>query len=157
MGVSASYVHFDPLEATLRIESFGQQVSAVHLIAGSARLLRPTLESERSAPITLALRPGEALALVAHSQAWGKHVLSAIHRALPNDSAILTDEIVRELSAALDAIPGPSARLLLYRRDATGTPNTGGNKDCGMPASEMHPTWTREYCEFLDRMAVSLV
>jgi hypothetical protein len=157
IGASACYVHLDPLEARLRIESAGPHVSAIHLTAGSGRLLRPAAEIGGGTPMTLALRPGEALALVAHPRAWEKHVLSAIHHALPEDADTLTEDDVQDLCAVLDAVAGPSARLTLYRQDAAGATDGGGRDDSLMPAGEMNPMWTREDLDFLDRMACSLV
>lgn len=157
IGASACYVHFDPLEAALRIESAGPHVSAIYLTAGSGRLLRPVTEIEGRTPMTLALRPGEALGLIAHPRAWEKHVLSSIHHALPEDAVTLTEEDVQDLCAVLDAVARPSARLLLYRQDAAGASDGRGRKDSLMPAGEMDPIWTREDLEFLDRMACSLV
>lgn len=123
LNASACYVHFDPLEATMRIESAGLHVSAVWLTNGSGRLLRTTMERESGTPTTLALRPGQALALIAHPRASGEHVLSAIHGALPEDSVTLNENEVQRLCAVLDSIPGPSARLLLYRHEAAGAAN----------------------------------
>jgi hypothetical protein len=157
IGASASYAHFDPLEATLRLEGLGPHVSAIHLSAGSGLLLRPTTEIQDGRPMTIALRPGEALALIAHPRTWDKHVLSAIHQALPEDSVILTEREIQELCAVLDAMPGPSARLLLYRQDGAGAPNAGGSKDSLMPAGDMDPCWSPEDLDFLDRMGDSLV
>ncbi len=122
IGASACYVHFDPLEATLRIEGVGQHTSAVYLTAGSGLLLRPTTDIKNGSPTTLTLRPGEVLALIAHPRTWEKHVLSAIHQALPEDWAILTERDIQGLYAVLDAIPGPSAILLLYRHDGAAAP-----------------------------------
>jgi hypothetical protein len=157
LGASACYVHFDPLEATMRIECAGPHVSAIYLTAGSGTLLRTATESESGIPMRLALRPGEALALIVHPRAWQKHVLSAIHHALPENTVTLTEDDVQHLCAVLDDIAGPSARLLLYRQDAAGTPDGGGSKDSLMPAGEMSPIWTHEDLEFLDRLACSLV
>ena len=155
---SASYVHFDPLEATLRIESAGRpHVSAIYVTAGSGTLLRTAMQYEGGTPVTLALRRGEALALIAHPRAWDKHVLSAVHHALPYDAVSLTEANVQNLDAALDSVASPSARLLLYRQDAAGTSYGGGSKDSLMPASELNPIWTREDLEFLDRMALGPV
>jgi hypothetical protein len=157
LGASACYVHFDPLEATMRIESAGPHVSAIYLTAGWGRQLQTAQELDRGTPTTLALRPGEALALVAYPRAWDKHVLSAVHRALPEDAVTLTEADVMDLSAVLDDIAGPSAKFLLYRQDAAGTSDGGGRKDSLMPAGEMNPIWTREDLEFLDRMTCTLV
>jgi hypothetical protein len=157
LDASACYVHLDPLEATMRIESAGPHVSAISLIAGSGRLLRPATELEGGSTTTLALRPGEALALIAHPRAWYKHVLSAIHQALPEDSVILTEREIEGLCAALDAEPGPSARLLLHRQEGAGAPNSGGGKDSLLPAGDTDPGWTTDDLEFLDRMACSPV
>jgi hypothetical protein len=156
-GSSACYAHFDPLEATLRIEGVGPHVSAIHLTAGSGLLLQPATETQNVRPMTIALRPGEALALIAHPRAWDKHVLSAMHEALPEDSVILTEREIQGLCAVLDAMPGPSARLLLYRQDGAGAPNAGGSKDSLMPAGDMDPGWTPDDLDFLDRMACGLV
>lgn len=157
LRTSACYVHFDPLEATVRIESAGPHVSAIHVTAGSGRLLRTAAELERATPMTLALRPGEALALIAHPRAWAKHVLAAIHHALPEDGVTLTEDDVQALCAVLDDIAGPSARFLLYRQDAVGSSERGGHKDSLLPAGDLNPIWTPEDHEFLDRMACSLV
>jgi hypothetical protein len=151
-GASACYARFDPLEATLRIEGAGPHISAVHLTAGSTRLLPKSLESG-GAPITLALRSGEALALIAHPRAWDKHVLAAIHRALPEDFVDLTEDKLRELGAALDAIPGPSAILLLYRSDEAGAPNTGKSHDLLMPTGELSTSWTEADTGWLEELA----
>jgi hypothetical protein len=156
LGASACYVHFDPLEVTMRIESAGPHVSAIYLAAGSPRRLRTATELECGAPMTLVLRPGEAVALIAHPRAWDKHVLAAIHHALPEDAVTLTEADVQELCAVLDDIAGPSARFLLYRQNAAGTPDGGGRKDSLMPAGEMNPVWTPEDLEFLDQMACTL-
>ena len=157
-GASACYAHFDPLEATMRIESAGRpHVSAIYFTAGSGSLLRTSIQSEGGTPVALALRPGEAIALIAHPRAWDKHVLSAVHHALPEDAAKLTEADVQNLCTALDDITGPSARLLLYRHDGAGTTYGGGRKDSLMPAGELNPTWTREDLEFLDRLAFSPV
>lgn len=139
LGASACYVHFDPLEATLRIESAGPHVSAIYLTAGASTLLRTATESDGGTPTTLVLRPGEALALLARPRAWEKHVLSAVHRALPNDTISFTDANVRDLCAVLEDVEGPSAMLVLYRRDAAGTTEGGGRGDSLMPAGEMSP------------------
>lgn len=157
IGASACYVHFDPLEATMRIESAGPRVSGIYLTAGSGRLLRTATEFEGGTPAALSLRPGEALALIAHPRAREENVLSAIHHALSEDAVTLTEDDVQELCAVLDAVAGPSARLLLYRQDAAGASDGGGREDSLMPAGEMHPMWTRGDLEFLDRMACSLV
>ncbi len=156
-GASACYVHFDPLEATMRIESAGPHVSAIYFTAGSGSLLRTAMQLEGGIPVTLALRPGEALALIAHPRDWEKHVLSAVHHALPEDADTLTEADLRDLCAVLDDVAGPSARLLLYRQDGAGTSDEGGRKDSLMPACDMNPIWTREDLEFLDRMACSQV
>jgi len=157
-GGSACYVHFDPLEATMRIESAGRQhVSAIYFTAGSGSLLRTAVQRDGGTPVTLALRPGEALALIAHPRVWDKHVLSAVHRALPEDAVTLTEVDVQNLCTALDDIAGPSARLLLYRQDGAGTTYGGGRKDSLMPAGELNPIWTREDLEFLDGLAFSPV
>jgi hypothetical protein len=107
--------------------------------------------------MTTALRPGEALALIAHPRAWDKHVLSAIHQALPEDSAILTERDIQGLCAELDAMPGPSARVLLYRQDGAGAPNLSGSKDSLLPSGDTDPHWTPEDLEFLERIACSPV
>ena len=155
LGASACYVHFDPLETTMRIESAGPHVSAIYLTAGSGRRLRTTTEFGGT-PLTLALRPGEALVLIAHPRAWEKHVLSAVHHALPEDAVSLTEDDVQGLCAVLDDIAGPSARLLFYRHDPAGTSHGGGRKDSLMPAGEANPIWTSEDLESLDRIACSL-
>jgi hypothetical protein len=157
VGSSACYAHFDPLEATIRIEGVGQQASAIHLTAGSGLLLRPSAESPNGRPMTITLRPGEALALIAHPRAWDKHVLSAIHQALPEDSVILTEGELQGMCAVLDALPDPVSRLLLYRQDGAGTPHPGGSKDSLMPAGALDPLWTTDDLDFLDRMACTLV
>ena len=157
LGASVCYVHFDPLEATMRIESAGPHVSAIYFTAGSGSLLRTATHFEGGTPVTLALRPGELLALIAHPRAWEKHVLSAVHHALPENAHTLTEADVQDLCAVLDNVAGPSARLLLYRQDGAGTSDEGGRKDSLMPAGEMNPIWTREDLEFLDRMACSPV
>jgi hypothetical protein len=157
VGPSACYAHFDPLEATLRIEGVGQHVSAIHLTAGSGLLLRPQTESPNGRPITIALRPGEALALIAHPRSWDKHVLSAIHRALPDDSIILSEGEIQGLCAELDALPDPVSRLLLYRQDGAGAPKSGGSEDSLMPAGDTDRFWTPEDQELLNRMACSVV
>jgi hypothetical protein len=149
---SACYVHFDPVEATLRVESEGAHVSAVRLPAGSGQLLGSS--ATPTAPTVLALRPGEALVLIAHPRAWDKHVLSAIHRALPEDVGSLDEEDVQALCGVVDALPGPTARLLLYRSDGAGTPNAGGREDQLLPAGELDPHWTVEDLEFLDGLRV---
>jgi hypothetical protein len=84
-------------------------------------------------------------------------VLSAIHRALPDDSITLTQEEIQELCAVLDALPNPVSRLLLYRQDGTGAPKASGGRDSLMPAGNMDPFWTLEDQEFLDRMACGVV
>jgi hypothetical protein len=157
IGASACYVHFDPLEATMRIESAGPHVSAISFTSGTGTLLRTATRFESATPVTLALRPGDALALIAHPRAWENHVLSAVHHALPEDAVPLTELDVQELCAVLDDVAGPSARLLLYRQDTAGTADAGGPKDSLMPAGEMNPIWTREDLEFLDRMVCSPV
>jgi hypothetical protein len=157
LRASACYVHFDPLEATMRIESAGQHVSAIYFISGSGGLLRTGTRFESGTPVTLALRPGEALALIAHPRAWEKHVLSAVHHALPEDGVTLTEAELQDLCAVLDDVAGPSARLLLYRQDAAGTSDGGRRKDSLVPAGELDPIWTPEDFEFLDRMACSPV
>jgi hypothetical protein len=157
LGASACYVHFDPLEATMRIEGAGPHVSAIHFIAGSGSLLQTAEQFEGGTAVTLALRPGEALALLAHPRTWEKDVLSAVHHALPKDGITLTEADVQDLCAALDDVADPSARLLLYRQEAAGTSDEGGRKDFLMPAGDMNPVWTREDLEFLDRMACSPV
>jgi hypothetical protein len=154
---SACYAHFDPLEATIRIEGVRQRTSAIHLTAGSGLLLRPFSEIRNWRPMTITLRPGEALALIAHPRAWDKHVLSAIHQALPEDSGTLTESELQVLCAALDALPDPMSRLVLYRQDGAGTPHSGGSKDSLMPAGKLDPLWTPDDLEFLDRMACTLV
>lgn len=156
-GASACYVHFDPIEATLRIEGMGPHVSAIHLTAGSGLILRPTTEIEDGRPMTIAMRPGEALALIAHPRIWDKHVLSAIHQVLPDDSIVLTEGEIQGLCAVLDALPDPVSTLLLYRQDGAGAPKSGGSKDSLMPAGDMDPFWTSEDQELLDRMAFSLM
>lgn len=156
-GASACYVHFDPIEATLRIESMGPHVSAIHLTTGSGLILRPTAEIEDGRPTTIALRPGEALALIAHPRIWDKHVLSAIHQVLPDDSIVLTEGEIHRLCAVLDVLPAPLSRLLLYRQDGAGAPKSGGSKDSLMPAGDMDPFWTPGDQEILDRMAYSVV
>lgn len=156
-GASACYVHFDPLEATMRIQGAGPHVSAIYLAAGSARLLRTATELEYGTPMNLVLRPGEALALIAHPRACDKHVLAAIHHALPGDALTLTEADAQELCGVLDDIAGPSARFVLYRQDVVGMPDGGDRKDSLMPAGEMKPVWTPEDLEFLDRMVCSLV
>jgi len=107
--------------------------------------------------MTVALRRGEALALIAHPRIWDKHVLSAIHQVLPDDSMVLTEGEIQGLCAVLDALPDPVSRLLLYRQDGAGAPKSGGSKDSLMPAGDMDPFWTPEDQEFLDRMAYSVV
>ena len=107
--------------------------------------------------MTIALRPGEGLALVAHPRIWDKLVLSAIHQALPDDSIALTEGETQALCAVLDALPDPVSRLLLYRQDGAGAPKSGGSKDSLMPAGDMAPFWTPEDQEFLDRMVYSVV
>ena len=154
-GVSTCYAHFDPIEATLRIEALGPHVSAIHLTTGSGLLLRPTTEIEDGRPMTIALRPGEALALIAHPHIWDKHVLSAIHQVLPDDSITLTEGEIQGLCAVLDALPDPVSWLLLYRQNGAGAPKPGGGKDSLMPG-DMDPYWTPEDLDFLDRMAFSL-
>ncbi len=156
-GASACYASFDPVEATLRIESAGPHVSAVSVTASSARQLRAHTDFEGGAPLTLAVRPGDALALIAHPRAWEKHVLATIHDALPEDAVTLTETDIENLGAVLDEVAGASARLVLYRQDAAGTSDGGGRKDSLTPAGVMNPTLTREDLEFLDRMARSLV
>jgi hypothetical protein len=156
-GASACYVHFDPIEATLRIEGMGPHVSAIHLTTGSGLILRPTTEIEHGRPMTIALRPGEALALIAHPRIWDKHVLSAIHQVLPHDSIILTEGEIQGLCAVLDALPDPVSRLLLHCQDGAGAPKSGGSKDWLMPAGDINPFWTSEDQESLDRMAYSVV
>jgi hypothetical protein len=156
-GASACYVHLDPIEATLRVEGLGPHVSAIHLTAGSGLMLRPTTEIEHGRPMTIALRPGEALALIAHPRIWDKHVLSAIHQVLPDDSIVLTEGEIQGLCAVLDALPDPVSRLLLYRQDGAGAPKSGGSNNSLMPAGDMDPFWTPEDQEFLDRMAYGVV
>jgi hypothetical protein len=157
LGASVCYVHFDPPEATMRIESAGPHVSAIYFTSGSGSLLRTAAHFEGGTPMTLTLRPGEALALIAHPRAWENHVLSAVHHALPEDAVTLTEADVQDLCAVLDDVAVPSARLLLYRQDAAGISDGGGRKDSLMPAGEINPIWTREDLEFLDRMACSPV
>ena len=147
-GASACYVHFDPIEATLRIEGMGPHVTAIHLTAGSALILRLTTEIKHGRPTTFALRPGEALALIAHPRIWEKYVLSAIHQVLPDDSIILTEDDIQGLCAVLDALPDPVSRLLLHRQDGAGAPQSGGSRDSLMPAGEMNPFWTSQDQEF---------
>jgi hypothetical protein len=135
-SASACYARFDPIEATLRMQGIGPSVSAVHITAGTGTLL-PKSTGTSGTPVTLALRSGEALALIAHPRAWNKHVLAAIHQALPEDFVDMTEGTLRHLDAALDAISGPSVRLLLYRSDEAGTPSTGGRHDLVMPTGEL--------------------
>jgi hypothetical protein len=157
LGASACYAHFDPLEATLRIEGLGPNVSAIHLTAGSGLLLRPTTEIQNGRPMTIVLRPGDALALIAHPRAWGKHVLSAVHQALPEDSVTLTEREIQGLCAVLDAVPSPLARLVLYRQAEAGASNSAGSKNSLLPAGDMGPYWTPRDLDFLNRMACNLV
>jgi hypothetical protein len=151
-SASACYARFDPLEATFRIEGVGPYISAVHLTAGTGRLLPKPMETS-GAPMMVALRPGEALALIAHPRAWDKHVLAAIHQALPEDLVDLTERKLQELGAVLDASTGPSARLLLYRSDEAGTRHTGGRQDLLMPTGELSASWTDADLEFLEELA----
>jgi hypothetical protein len=155
-NASACYARFDPLEATFRIEGVGPHVSVAHLTAGWGRLLPKSLETG-GGPITVALRPGEALALVAHPRAWDKHVLAAVVQALPEDFVAMTEAQFQQLSADLDAIPGPSARLLLYRSDGAGAPKIGSNQDLLMPTGELDVSWTDADREFIDELAGSLL
>jgi hypothetical protein len=155
-GASACYARFDPLEATFRIEGVGPHVSAVHLTAGRGTLLPKSVEAG-GAPITAALRPGEALALIAHPRAWDKHVLAALHRALPEEFVSMTEGQFQHLSRVLDSIPGPSARLLLYRSDQAGASTMGGTQDLLMPTGELNASWTDADLEFMDELAGSLV
>jgi hypothetical protein len=156
LSASACYARFDPLEATFRIEGVGPHVSAAHLTAGRGRLLPKSFE-DGGGPVTVALRPGEALALVAHPRAWDKHVLAAVIQALPEDFVAMTEVQFEHLSAVLDAIPGPSARLLLYRSDGAGAPKIGSSEDLLMPTGELNVSWTDADREFIDELAGSLV
>lgn len=153
-NASVCYARFDPLEATFRIEGIGPSISVVHLTAGSGRLLPMQIGG---VPVTIALRSGEALALIAHPHAWDKHVLAAIHQALPENDVDLSEATLQGLGAALDAIPGPSARLILYRSDDAGTPNKGGRQDLLMPTGELNTSWADADLEFLDELAGVLV
>lgn len=105
----------------------------------------------------VALRPGEALALIAHPRAWDKHVLATIHQALPEDVGDLTEDKLQELGGVLDGIPGPLARLLLYRSDDAGTAATDSLRDRLMPTGGLRTPWTDADLDFLDQLAGSVV
>jgi hypothetical protein len=108
-------------------------------------------------PIIVVLRRGEALILIAHPWSWDKRVLAAIHQALPENLVDLSEGTMQQLGAALDALPGHSARMLLYRSDEIGTPNMGDRQDLLMPTGELNASWTDADVEFLDELAGSLV
>jgi hypothetical protein len=151
-GASACYASFDPIEATMRLESAGLHVSAVHLSAGTARSVRTATELEVGTPTLLALRPGEVLALIAHPRGWTKQVLSTIQRALPEHAITLTARDLHDLCTALDDLAGPTANLVFYRQEATGSSDGDGGKDSLMPTRDLNPNWTVNDLEFLDRL-----
>jgi hypothetical protein len=84
-------------------------------------------------------------------------VLAAVVQALPEDFVAMTEAQFQQLSADLDAIPGPSARLLLYRSDGAGAPKLGSNQDLLMPTGELDVSWTDADREFIDELAGSLL
>ena len=141
----------------MRIERAGPHVSAIYFISGSGSLLRTGTRFESGTPVTLALRPGEALALIAHPERGKSTCSQRSTTHCPTDGVTLTEADLQDLCAVLDDVAGPSARLLLYRQDAAGTSDGGRRKDSLMPAGELDPIWTPEDLEFLDRMAGSPV
>lgn len=152
LDASACYTSFDPVEATFRLEGVGSHLTAVHFTTCSIRLLHTSTEREGGTTTLLTLRPGEALALIAHPRAWSKQVLSAMHGAWFDDAGPSTPHDLDILSAAVDEVAGPSASVLLLRQDAAGTPDGDGGDASLTPTTATSPPWTPEDAEFLERL-----
>jgi hypothetical protein len=98
------YALFEPAGATLELCGFGPSVSAVHVTAGSARLVHVGLEigCDTSRPFNLG--PREAVVLVAHPRIWCRHLLGAVDHLLSRDFDGFSDSDAFSLCGRLEAL-----------------------------------------------------
>jgi hypothetical protein len=112
---SACYVRFDPVDATLRIEGYGSEISTIRLVSTAEALIPAGFETQSLRVGLLTLYPGEALVLIAHPNASPDQVSAAIREVLRREWVNLRDmEDVSGLWLALDATLGPTACLLFH-------------------------------------------
>ncbi len=135
----------------------GTQISAIQVTVNSTRLVRFGAETAQGLPSHFVLRPGEALLLVAHPRAWGKHVLSVVDRSVTKDLDDLDQHIVLGFCGRIETLlqADGSASLVIYRmpRDTDvvdlhdGPAETGGYM---RTFGDLDASLTSSYLEFFE-------
>ncbi len=151
------YALFDPDQPTLQMSGSGTEISAIQVTVNSTRLVRFGAETAQGLPSHFVLRPGEALLLVAHPRAWGKHVLSVVDRSVTKDLDDLDQHIVLGFCGRIETLlqADGSASLVIYRmpRDTDvvdlhdGPAETGGYM---RTFGDLDTSLTSSYLEFFE-------
>jgi len=116
---SVCYAVVDPSHGRVQWCQCGAQTSILHIVGGVASPARRAL-GRGEAPGSLALRPGEALLIVAHPRAWDKYLLGAVDQNLRTGADQLAERDALRLCGHVQSlVEGESASILLYKTRAS--------------------------------------